>query len=78
MQVEEVSFVNDMIHDSRAAARAEYSYDLLIEHIFRNSRLNWDKTGLILKSDEKLFDLIETLEPVKYYNKLDQLQSLEE
>ncbi len=78
MQIEEVSLVNDMIQDSRAAARAEYAYNVLTEQIIRNSKLNWDKTGLILKSDEKLFDLIEALEPIKYNNKLKELQSLEE
>lgn len=74
MDVQEISFVNDIIQDSRANARIERDYDNLTYLIFNNVRLNWDKTGLILNSDEKLFDFLKIIEPTRYNVTLRQLQ----
>ena len=73
MQVEEISFVNDIIQDTRADARECTKYDLLIRQIFKNCKLNWNNDGLILKSDEKLFNLLEVIEPSIYEKKLSYL-----
>lgn len=68
MNIEEISFINDVIQDSRANARAEHDYNNLVSLIFNNAKLNWNEDGLILGSDEKLFDFLRIIEPIKYEN----------
>ena len=73
MQAEEISFVNDIIQDTRADTREITKYELLIRQIFKNCKLNWNNDGLILKSDEKLFNLLEVIEPSIYEKNLSYL-----
>lgn len=78
MNIEEISFINDMIQDSRANARVEQDYNNLVFLIFNNAKLNWNNDGLILSSDEKLFDFLKVIEPIKYENKFNKLKNEEE
>lgn len=78
MVIEEIKFINDVMQDARIDARIETKYDILINCIFSNARLNWNKDDLTLKSDEKLFNLIEALEPDSYKAALKDLQEKDE
>lgn len=66
MVIEEIKFMNDVIQDTRIDARIEAKYEILINCIFKNAKLNWNKEDLIFNSDEKVFNLIEALEPDSY------------
>lgn len=68
MVIEEIKFINDVIQDARIDARIQEKYDMLIFCILKNAKLNWNNEGLTFKSDEKLFNLVEVLEPERYLN----------
>lgn len=67
MVIEEIKFMNDVIQDTRIDARTETKYEILINCLFSNARLNWEKDGLTINSSfEKVFSLLEALEPDSY------------
>lgn len=71
MIVEELNFINDIIQDTRADTRIETKYEMLLNCIFKNVRLNWNSEGLTFKStDDKLFHLLEAIEPERYQHAL--------
>lgn len=75
MNIEEISFINDVIQDNRANARIEQDYNNLVFLIFNNAKLNWNNDGLILNSDEKLFDFLKIVEPKIYENMFKKLKN---
>lgn len=75
MNIEEISFINDVIQDNRANARIEQDYNSLVFLIFNNAKLNWNNDGLILNSDEKLFDFLKIVEPKIYEDTFKKLKS---
>lgn len=79
MVIEEIKFINDVIQDTRADVRIETKYEMLLNCIFKNVGLNWNNEGLTFKStDDKVFHLLEVLEPERYQNALESLLKLEE
>ena len=64
----------DMLQDAGANARTEERYDTLLNAIFNNLELNWEKTGLRIKDESKIVTIIQAIEPYKYKNRLLELQ----
>lgn len=63
----------DMLQDANANARTEERYDTLLNAIFNNLELNWDKTGLRIKDENKIITIIQAIEPHKYNTILNEL-----
>lgn len=63
----------DMLQDTNANARLEERYDTLINTIFNNLELNWDKTGLRIKDENKIVTIIQAIEPQRYNTILNEL-----
>lgn len=63
----------DMLQDANANARTEERYDTLLNVIFSNLELNWDKTSLRIKDESKILTVIQAIEPHKCMNKLHSL-----
>lgn len=52
-------------------------YITIVDLIFNNVKLNWDKTGLSISKDEGLFEYLKAIEPSKYEAKMKELQEIE-
>ena len=64
----------DMLQDANANARTEERYDILINGIFDNLRLDYNKTSLMIRSDEKFMTLLQAIEPRRFKMALEELQ----
>ena len=68
----------DMLQDINGNIRIEEKYDALLNIIFNNLELNYDKTSLRLKDESKIVTVVQAIEPHKFFNKLKELQNEEE
>lgn len=64
----------DMLQDARADAGTEEKYNILLNAIFNNLELNWDKTGLRIKDESKILTVIQAIEPRRCELALEMLQ----
>lgn len=69
----EVSFLNDIIQDSRVDAITTTKYATLINTIFNNAEINYTGDGLRFKYDEIVFNVLRALEPESYDETLKKL-----
>lgn len=68
----------DMLQDSRADSKIEERYDILMDTIFNNLRLNYDGKTLKIDSEEGFANILKTLEPRRYNDALEKLKNKEE
>ena len=52
-------------------------YRTLVDMIFNNVILNWDKTGFVISKDGGILEYLKTIEPSKYEAKMKELQEIE-
>lgn len=66
MDAGEIKFISDVIQDARVDAMNTTKYATLINTIMNNAELNYTGDGLRIKYDEKVFNVIQALEPENY------------
>ena len=64
----------DMLQDVNANTRTEERYDILINGIFNNLRLDYNGTSLMIRSDEGFISILKALEPKRCEQALNELQ----
>lgn len=64
----------DMLQDARTDAQAYAKYEMIIDMMFNNVQLNWNKNGLTLKSDTFIDAILKGLDPIRYKEVLKELQ----
>ena len=52
-------------------------YITLVDMIFNNVKLDWDKTGFVISKDGGILEYLKTIEPSKYEAKMKELQEIE-
>lgn len=57
--------------------RDQERYITLVDMIFNNTELNWNKTGLVITNGEVIFEYLKTIEPSMYETKIKELQKTE-
>ena len=66
MDAGEIKFISDVIQDARVDAMNTTKYATLINTIMNNAELNYTGDDLRIKYDEKVFNVIQALEPENY------------
>ena len=52
-------------------------YITLVDMIFNNVKLDWDKTGFVISKDGGILEYLKTIEPSMYEAKMKELQEIE-
>lgn len=68
----------DMLQDARTDAQAYAKYEMIIDMMFNNVQLNWNKDGLTLKSNTFIDSILKSLNPIRYKEALKELQEKDE